>query len=119
PGRDHAPVAGRPAPDDGVDLGDDRRRVSSAQGAELGAEPFPDSLDGRLRWVDQQLAVVSPDVEAQEIVPIVDVYDPGLFLVKGKASGCQPFSDPSFDLLRLPLAVAERDQIVRIADNHR
>jgi len=107
------------SPGDGADLGDDRRRVGPAQGAELGAEPFPVSPDGRFRWFDQQLAVVSPDVETQEIVPIVDVHDLGLFLVEGQAPGCQPSGDRGFDLLGLPLAVAERDQIIGIADNHR
>ena len=68
PGGHHAPVVGRPAPDDGVERGDDRHRVAAAQGARLGREPFPDPLDGRLGRLDQQLAVgVAADVEPEEV----------------------------------------------------
>ncbi|BAH47094.1 putative transposase (plasmid) [Rhodococcus opacus B4] len=41
----HAPVVGGPAPDDGVEPGDDRQRVRATHTAHLVGEPTMDSLD--------------------------------------------------------------------------
>jgi len=45
--------------------------------------------------------------------------DPRLVLVEGQAPGCQPLCQPCLDLFRLPLAVAERDQVICVADHRR
>jgi hypothetical protein len=39
------------------------------QCAHLRAQPFPDPLDGRLGRFDQQLLIVSANVEPQEVEP--------------------------------------------------
>jgi hypothetical protein len=115
----HAPVVGRPAPDDGVEPGDDRHRVTAAQDAHLGREPFPEPPDGRLGRLDQQLAVVAADVEPEEIEALAEVDDLRLVLVEGQAPGCQPLRELCLDLLGLLLAVAEHDHVVGIPDRHR
>src|SRR5690349_25019499 len=61
-------------PDNGVERGDDRRRVRAAQGAHLGCEPFPEPPDGCRTRFDQQLAVpVAADVDPQEIEALSEV----------------------------------------------
>jgi hypothetical protein len=97
----------------------DRRRVGSAHRAHFRAEPFPDSLDRRDRWFDQQRRAVAADVEPQKIEPSSQVHDSGLVLVEDQTPGCQPFGQACFDLFGLPLGVAERDQIVSVPDHHR
>jgi hypothetical protein len=47
------------------------------------------------------------------------VHYSGLLLVEGQALWGQPLGDLGFDLFGLPLAVAECDQIIRVADNRR
>jgi hypothetical protein len=69
------PVIGGPAPDDGAERGDDRHRVTAAQGARFGREPFPEPPDGRLGRLDQQLAVIPADVEPEEIKTLAEVDD--------------------------------------------
>ena len=105
--RHHAPVVGCPPLHDGVEHGDYRPRVGSAQGASLRSEPFPDSPGGCLGWFDQKLAVVAADVESQEVEPgMSDMDYPGLLLVEGQAPGRQPLGKLRFDVFGLPLGVA-------------
>ena len=108
------PVVGRPPPNDGSERGKDRRRIGSAQCADLGAEPFPDSLDRRHRWFDQQRRAVAADAESQEIEPCGQVHDSGFVLVEDQTPGCQPFGQACLDLFGLPPGVAERDQIISL-----
>jgi hypothetical protein len=109
----------RPAPDDGVERGDDRRRVAAAQGAHLGREPFPESPDGRLGWLDQQLGVVAADVEPQEIKALAEADDLRLVLVESQAPGRQPSRELRLDAGGLLLAVAEHDHVIGVPDRDR
>src|SRR6516162_324796 len=115
----HRPVVGRPAPDDGVEPGDDRLRVSSAQGPQFGAQPFPDPLDCRLARLDQQPAAVLADIEPEEVEALVEGDDARLVLVEGQAPGRQPAGEPCLDLFGLLPGVAEGDQVVGVPDQHR
>ena len=109
-----------PSPDDGVERGDDRHRVAAAQGAQFGREPFPDPPDGRLGWLDQQLAVgIAADVEPEEVQALAEVDDLRLILVEGQAPGRQPLREPRLDLFGLLLAVAEHDHVVGVPDRDR
>jgi hypothetical protein len=109
-----------PSPDEGVERGDDRRRVAAAQGAHLGREPFPDPPDGRRGRLDQQLAVgVAAHVEAEEIEAVIEADHFRLVLVEGQAPGRQPLREPRLDLSGLLLAVAEHDHVIGIPDRDR
>src|SRR6266487_348268 len=118
--RHHPPVVGGPTPDDRVEPGDDRRRVRAAQGARLGREPFPESLDGRSTRLDQQLAVsVAANVDPQEVEPLGEVHDLRLVLVEGKTTGGQPLGELGLDLLGLPLGVTAHNKIISVPDQDR
>src|SRR5215470_18913867 len=78
--RHHAPVVGRPSPDDGVERRDDRYRVAAAQGAHLGCEPFPEPPDSRLARLDQQLGSVPADIEPEEVKTLAEAGDARLVL---------------------------------------
>ena len=106
-------------PDDGVERGDDRRRVAAAQGAHLGREPFPESPDGRLGWLDQQLGLVAADVEPQEIKALAEADDLRLVLVESQAPGRQPSRELCLDAGGLLLAVAEHDHVIGVPDRDR
>jgi len=106
-------------PDDGVERGDDCRRVQAAQLARLGGEPFPEPLDGRPGRLDQQLAVVTADVEPEEVEALAEVDDLRLVLVEGQAPGRQPLREPRLNLFGLLLAVAEHDHVVGVPDRDR
>jgi hypothetical protein len=86
--------------------------VAPAQGAQLGAEAFPDPSDGRLARLDQRLAVVAADVESQEVEALVEGDDARLVLVEGKTPGRQPAGEPGLDLERLLPGVAADDEII-------
>ena len=103
-----------------VEPGDDRHRVTAAQGAHLGREPFPDPPDGRRGRLDQQLAVrVAAHIEAEEIKTLIEADDLRLVLVEGQSPRRQPLRQPRLDLGGLLLAVAEHDHVIGVPDRHR
>src|SRR5205807_10662019 len=91
PGRDHAPVVGRPAPNHGVEVGDHRRCICPSQGTHVSGEPFPESLHRLLAWFDEQfpaLAVdIAADAESEERESDLHVDDLRLVLVNGYPPG--------------------------------
>jgi hypothetical protein len=116
----HSPIVGSPPPDDRGERGDNRRRVRAAQRAHLVGEPFSESLDGHVTWLDQQLAVsVTADIEPQKIEPFGQVDDLGLVLIEGKTPGCQPFGEPCFDPFSLFPGVSADDQVISVSNQDR
>src|SRR6266545_2797693 len=114
---DLGPVVGGPPTDDRGECPQHRGPVAPAQGAHLGAQPYPDTPHGFLAGFDQrQLTVVAADVEPEKVTPLVDVDDAGLVLVEDQAPGLQPLRQPLLDLFRLLATVAEGQKIVGIAD---
>ena len=75
-------AVGRPSPIDRVQSCDHCFGVGPSQSQHLGGEPFPMPSQGRLGWLDQQLALVAADVEPQEVETLVEVDDLRLLLVE-------------------------------------
>ena len=96
-----------------------RRRVGPSQGVHLGAQPFPDSSQGRLARFDQQLAGLSADGEPQKVETFIEGDDARLVLVEGQTPGRQPSGEPCLDLFRLVPGVTQGDQIVGVPDQNR
>jgi hypothetical protein len=96
----------------GLSPDEDHLGVVAAHGPHLGSHPFPDPFHSRLARLDQQLAAVAPDVEPQEVHPIVEVHDASLVFVEAQPPGCQPRGQPRLDLLRLLTRMAQGQQIV-------
>jgi hypothetical protein len=87
-----------------------------AQASHLGGQPCPYPFHRRLARFDQQLAAIAPDVEPQEVDPIVEMHDAGLVLVEDQPPGRQPRSQSRLDLLGLFPRVAQGHQVVGISD---
>ena len=61
--------------------------------------------------------MVAADVEPEKVAPLIEVRDPGLRIVEGQAPGRQPLGQPSLDLLRLLLAVTQRNKVIGVPDH--
>src|SRR6266487_1273634 len=105
-------------PDDRVQPEKDHLRVVAAQGLHLGGQPRLDPFDGRLARLDQQLAAVASDVEAQEVHPVVEVDDGRFGLVEGQTPGLQPRGKPCLDLLGLVTRVTKGERESRRGESH-
>ena len=93
--------AGRPGNAKAVSLGCTARAVGSRHGT---CDPAEQRRLRRRRWKGSELWGTRAVKHA-----------PGRSapLIEGQAPGCQPFGDSGFDFLRLPLAVADCNQVVR------
>jgi hypothetical protein len=62
---------------------------------------------------------VAADVHPKKIEPLGEVHDLRLVFVEDKTPGFQPLGELRLDLLRLPLAMAERDHVIGVSDHDR
>ncbi|WP_367667107.1 hypothetical protein [Streptomyces sp. DG2A-72] len=71
------------------------------QGPHLGAQPVPDPSDGLTAGLDQQLAVIAADGEAEKVAAFFEVDDARLVLVEDQSPWPQPLGKPGLDLFGL------------------
>jgi hypothetical protein len=90
-----------------------------AQSSHLAGQPRPDPFHRRLARLGQQLAAIAPDVEPQEVDPVVEVRDAGLVLVEDQPPGFEPRGQPRLDLFCLFPRVAQRQQVIGVPDQDR